>query len=196
MLSLNQTFYCASAALGRSGSYLVGTLQLRVSNQWLPWVRSVTFFALDHFWEKSIAGRQSHPSQQISTLAGRQSQLGHQTTLAGRKSQLSHQISTFAGRQSLLRSEVFWMESVSIRLTSVCSKCRDPWGTSNVEILHISKHFDFPQNFQIFLRESLESLLDFKSVDIQSIEPTFVCIWVLHSDPLRYLPWSWGASKI
>ena len=66
-------------------------------------------------------------------------------------------------------------------------KCRDSPRTSNVEILHISKHFDFPQHIQIFLRESLESLLDFKSVDIQSIEPTFVCIWVLHSDPLRYL---------
>ena len=66
-------------------------------------------------------------------------------------------------------------------------KCRDSPRTSNVEILHISKHFDFPQKFKIFLRESLESLLDFKSVDIQSIDPTFVCIWVLHSHPLRYL---------
>ena len=68
-------------------------------------------------------------------------------------------------------------------LTSVCSKCRGPRGTSNVEFLAHLKFPGFLKNLPFFLKKTLESLLDFKSADIESIEPTFVCIRSLRSDP-------------
>ena len=72
-------------------------------------------------------------------------------------------------------------------LTSICQNVEIRQGRQNVEILHTQNISISPKNFRFFLRKSLESLLDFKTADIQSIQPTFVCIWVLHSDPLRYL---------